>query len=139
MRSSKPKSTLRRTASKRTRRFAAAFFARELAAEGSYVRAWIAYAGERAAGSAVLTMAPSLPRPGRAASLDGRVRSVYVIPELRRCGIGAALTRAAIEGAEAAGIDRLTLGASVAGAPLYASLGFRPKPSEMVYEGGAQP
>ncbi len=87
-----------------------AFFARELAAEGSYVRAWIAYAGERAVGSAVLTTAPSLPRLGRAASLDGRVRSVYVIPELRRCGIGAALTRAAIEGAEAAGIDRLTLG-----------------------------
>jgi GNAT superfamily N-acetyltransferase len=110
------------------------FFARELDASDPWVVAWVAEAGGRIAGSVVLTLAPTLPRRGVLQSgPDGRIRSVYVYPELRRRGIARALVVAAIEDAAARDVARLMLGASAMGRPLYESLGFVAKPDEMMY------
>jgi GNAT superfamily N-acetyltransferase len=64
---------------------------------------------------------------------DGRVREVYVVPAYRRRGIARTLVGLALAEAKAAGVDRVTLGASAMGRALYASLGFVAKPDEMVY------
>jgi GNAT superfamily N-acetyltransferase len=116
-------------------RACASFFARELDATDPWVVAWVAEASERVAGSVVLTLAPTLPRRNVPESgPDGRIRSVYVYPELRRRGIARALVLAAIEDAAARDVARLMLGASAMGRPLYESLGFVAKPDEMTYD-----
>jgi GNAT superfamily N-acetyltransferase len=113
----------------------AAFFARELDAPDPWVVAWVAVAGGRIAGSVVLTLAPTLPRRGVPQSgPDGRIRSVYVYPELRSRGVARALVVAAIADADARDVARLMLGASAMGRPLYESLGFVAKPDEMMYD-----
>jgi GNAT superfamily N-acetyltransferase len=53
----------------------------------------------------------------------GGLFDVFVVEELRRRGLGAALSRAAIAKAAALGIDAVTLNAEFV--PLYESLGFR--------------
>ncbi len=112
-----------------------AFFARELDAANPWVLAWVAEAGGRIAGSVVLTLAPTLPRRGVAQSgPDGRIRSVYVYPELRSCGIARALVAAAIADAKARDVARLMLGASAMARALYESLGFVAKSDEMMYD-----
>jgi GNAT superfamily N-acetyltransferase len=113
-----------------------AFFARELADPRSFLRSWVAVAAGTIVGGASLALAPTLPRYGAAyGGFDGRVRDVYVVPALRRRGIARALMDAVIAGARAERIDRLTLGASDMGAPLYLALGFAYKRDEMVYTG----
>jgi GNAT superfamily N-acetyltransferase len=146
-------------ASEREALFAAsctAFFARELAVEQPFVRAWLAFAthaaeadhtetddtetddaeavGNEALGTAALTILPSLPRLSTTGPvLDARVRNVYVIPSARRRGIARALMRVVMdEFASLEGADRLTLGASAQGRPLYLTLGFVPKADELV-------
>jgi hypothetical protein len=42
--------------------------------------------------------------------------------------------RVLIEEVEALGLQRLTLGSSTMGRPLYEALGFLPKADEMIYE-----
>lgn len=130
-----------------------AFFARELGRPDAWVLGWIATAGTGTgdaadaapAGSAVLTLAPGMPRfePGRSGhahgSPDGRIRSIYVVPAARRRGLARALTLAAIAEAERRGVGRLMLGASDAGRPLYEALGFVAKGDEMVYAPAAAP
>lgn len=141
-------------ASEREALFAAsctAFFARELAVEQPFVRAWLAFethaaeaddtetddaeaVGNEALGTAALTILPSLPRLSTTGPvLDARVRNVYVIPSARRRGIARALMRVVMdEFASLEGADRLTLGASAQGRPLYLTLGFVPKADELV-------
>jgi len=110
-----------------------AFFAGGLAT--GTVLAWLAFAGDRPVGSAVLELRVTLPRPRSpsAPTVDGRVRSVIVVPEHRRRGIATALMREVIGAAEHAAVDRLTLGASEMGEGLYAALGFVPRPREMEF------
>jgi GNAT superfamily N-acetyltransferase len=111
------------------------FFARELDAPDPWVVAWVAETGGRIAGSAVLTLAPTLPRRGAPQSgPDGRIRSVYVYPQVRSRGIARALVVAAIDAAKARDVARLMLGASRMGRPLYESLGFVAKPDEMMFD-----
>jgi len=113
----------------------ASFFARELDATDPWVVAWVAEADGRIAGSVVLTLAPTLPRRNIPESgPDGRIRSVYVYPELRSRGIARALVVSAIADAAARDVARLMLGASAMGRPLYESLGFVAKPDEMMYD-----
>ena len=113
------------------------FFARELASDAGFLHAWIACDDARPVGAAALTVVPTLPRleannaNGRLA--DGRIRDVYVVPQDRRRGVGRQLILAVIAEAKRLGVDRLTLGASSMGRPLYASLGFFDKPDEMIY------
>ncbi len=113
-----------------------AFFAAELGAAEPWVLAWLAEVDATAAGVAVLTLAPGMPRFGSPdAGPDGRIRNVYVAPEFRGRGLGRALTLAAIAAAEELGVSRLVLGASAAGRSLYEALGFVATDDEMVYEG----
>lgn len=109
------------------------FFARELGRGDPGVYAWLATLDERTIGVAALTVVATLPRPSSATALDGRIRNVYVVPGARRRGIAIALVRLAIAEAERIGVDRLTLGASPAGRPLYEKLGFARKDDEMLY------
>ena len=109
------------------------FFQRALASED--VMAWIALCERRAVGIAVLELRATLPRAHsvRRPTVDGRVRSVFVYPEHRRRGIGSALVREVIAAAHTQRVDRLTLGASEMGLPLYEGLGFILRDREMIY------
>lgn len=113
------------------------FFTRELADPASFVRSWVATVDGAVVGGASLAIWATLPRAdslmpdGR----DGRVRDVFVEPQQRGRGIARALMAAVIETAKAENVDRLTLGASKMGRPLYLKIGFVPKLDEMTYEG----
>lgn len=111
-----------------------AYFARELGRAQTILRAWLACEGQRVIGTAVLMMVPTLPRLGSEGTVDGRVRDLYVMPTHRRRGVARALMAAVLSEAGALRIDRLSLGTSVMGRPLYESLGFVTKRDEMVYE-----
>ena len=110
-----------------------AFFARELAT-ASFLRSWVAEIDGTIVGAGSLTILPTLPRYGASYSgHDGRVRDVYVAPSARGRGVGRALMAAVLECAKAERVDRLTLGASAMGMPLYLQLGFELKSDEMAY------
>jgi GNAT superfamily N-acetyltransferase len=110
------------------------FFERELA-QPTFLRSWVAERGGEVVGGASLTVLPTLPRFGRAFSgVDGRVRDVYVAPAHRRQGVARALMAAVMTEAERLRVDRLTLGASSMGRPLYHQLGFELKTDEMHYD-----
>jgi GNAT superfamily N-acetyltransferase len=116
-------------------RVCAEFFRTQLARDDSFLRSWLAFAGDAVAGGASLTLFPTLPRYGADfRGLDGRVRDVYVLPAFRRRGIARALLAEILLDAQRTGLDRLTLGTSEAGRPLYESIGFVLKDDEMVYE-----
>ena len=114
----------------------AAFFARELADPQSFLRSWVATVDGTIVGGASLAIVPTLPRYGSHTSgRDGRVRDVYVAPAFRKRGIARALMLEILQAAKAERVDRLSLGASAMGAPLYLSLGFAYKRDEMVFTG----
>jgi ribosomal protein S18 acetylase RimI-like enzyme len=98
------------------------------------LRAWLAFDGKRAIGTASLMFLPSLPRFGVDVLRDGRIRNVYVDPDYRRRGIALAMMRLAMAEAFAAKVDRLTLGTSPQGRPLYEFLGFVQKEDELIYK-----
>jgi ribosomal protein S18 acetylase RimI-like enzyme len=101
--------------------------------EDGMLRAWIAFDGERAVGSASLMLLPALPRLRQVRPIDGRVRNVYVDPNYRRRGIALALMHEALAEAERERVDRLVLGSSDEGRPLYERLGFTAKKDEMMF------
>lgn len=111
-----------------------AYFQSQIGLRPPVLYAWLATVEGTVVGSAALTLATSLPRPmdGRKFG-DGRIRSVYVDPSVRRRGIASALVRAAIDRARACDVARLTLGASPNGKPLYEMLGFVANDGEMVF------
>ncbi len=111
-----------------------AYFTHELSRAEPLLRAWVACAGECVVATAVLMILPTLPRLGSKGVLDGRVRDVYVRPTHRRRGIARALMALVLDEARVLGIDRLSLGASAMGRPLYESLDFVTKRDEMIYE-----
>jgi len=120
-------------------RVCSAFFAAQLAQENSFLRSWIASRGEQIAGGASLALFPTLPRYGEPFNgTDGRVRDVYVEPAFRRAGVARALMNVILAEARSLRIDRLSLGASAMGRPLYESLGFVGKLDEMVYDRGVE-
>ena len=113
----------------------AAFFFAELQKHDSFVQSWVAVVDGAIVGGASLTVVPTMPRFGGSGEpLDGRIRDVYVVPSHRRSGIGRTLTLAAVEEARRLGVDRLSLGASEMGRPLYERIGFIAKADEMVFE-----
>ncbi len=107
-------------------------FARDLSRAMPVLRAWVGCDAGRVIATAVLMILPTLPRLGSAGSVDGRVRDVYVLPTHRRRGIARALMALVLDEARALRIDRLSLGASAMGRPLYESLGFISKSDEMI-------
>ncbi|MDQ2859122.1 MAG: GNAT family N-acetyltransferase [Candidatus Eremiobacteraeota bacterium] len=111
----------------------ASFFARELTRSEPFLRVWVASDDERIVATAALTTYRTLPRLASVGEVDGRVRDVYVVPEYRRRGIARALMALVLDEARSLSVDRLALGASVMGRPLYETLGFVSKTDEMLY------
>jgi GNAT superfamily N-acetyltransferase len=118
-------------------RVCAKFFASELGRPQSMLRTWVATVDGAIVAGASLLIVPTMPRYGAADAVvfDGRVRDVYVVAAYRRRGIARDLMLAVLAEAKAEHVDRLTLGASEMGAPLYLSIGFAYKRDEMVYAG----
>jgi GNAT superfamily N-acetyltransferase len=112
-------------------RICEAFFERE--AGGTMFRSWLALDGDRGIGAATLHVFQTVPRIDAPRALDGRIRSVYVDPNYRRRGVATRLLEAAIAEAGREQIDRLTLGASIYGRPLYERVGFVRRENEMIY------
>lgn len=81
-----------------------------------------------AVGMAWLALVPRVPRPGNTERLTAEVQSVFVLPEHRGSGTGAALVRAASEHAERLGASRVTVHAGAMAVPLYERLGFAASP-----------
>jgi len=65
--------------------------------------------------------------------LVGWVGIVFVSPDTRGCGLGRALTEAAIEALERAGCQTLLLVATALGRPLYEKLGFELQGTYLTY------
>jgi GNAT superfamily N-acetyltransferase len=75
-------------------------------------------------GMAWVALVPRPPRPGAAHRLSADLQSVYVLPEHRGQGIGAALIEAASEQATHLGALHVTVHSGHTAVPLYERLGF---------------
>lgn len=71
---------------------------------------------------------------GRAAALEGELMNVYVRPEFRRRGVGAALVAAAIDEARALGLRRITLQGTEDSRRIYERAGFEGRGGRMVLD-----
>ncbi|WP_167993392.1 GNAT family N-acetyltransferase [Arthrobacter pigmenti] len=60
--------------------------------------------------------------------LTGDIQSVFVRPEHRRRGIGAALVRSLVDVADERGVPRVTVSANASAASMYEAEGFAPAP-----------
>ncbi len=98
------------------------------------LRVWLAFDGERAIGTAMLMLLPNIPRLGVVAGPDARVRNVYVDPACRGRGVAQLMMSELLAEAKRAGVDRLTLGTSEMGRPVYEKLGFKQKSDEMIVD-----
>ena len=88
------------------------------------LRAWVVESGARVAASGAVSLFEWLPRPHDVTDRLAYLHSVYTEPEFRRRGLARRIVLAAVDACRAAGLRRLTLHASLAGRPLYESLGF---------------
>lgn len=96
---------------------------REAVASGQYV-SFVAEEHGIALASGSLLIYTAIPRPGSSSDREGRVQSVYVLPDARRRGIARALMAAIMDYARDAALIRLVLHPSDEARPLYESLGF---------------
>ncbi|MGN6334200.1 MAG: GNAT family N-acetyltransferase [Motilibacteraceae bacterium] len=80
------------------------------------------------AGMAWVAMLPRAPRPGATGRLGADIQSVFVLPQHRGQGIGAALVAAACDRAADAGAVTVTVQSSPRAVPLYERLGFESSP-----------
>lgn len=76
------------------------------------------------AGMAWVALLPRAPRPGALGRLGADIQSVYVLPQHRGRGVGAALVAAACDRATRAGAATVTVQSSSRAVPLYERLGF---------------
>jgi GNAT superfamily N-acetyltransferase len=91
--------------------------------------AFVARVGEPTiVGMAWVALAPRVPRPGATERISGDVQSVFVVPEARGQGVGAALVEAASAHAEGAGAARVTVHSGRQSVSLYQRLGFSSSP-----------
>jgi GNAT superfamily N-acetyltransferase len=67
-----------------------------------------------------------VPGPAAWTRLAGHLQSVYVLPEHRNAGVGAALVAAALDAARARGFDYVIVHPSERSFPLYRRAGFGP-------------
>jgi GNAT superfamily N-acetyltransferase len=96
---------------------------RDAVASGRYV-SFVAEEDGTALASGSLLIYTAIPRPGSDSDREGRVQSVYVLPEARRRGIARALMAHILDYARGAALIRLVLNPSDEARPLYESLGF---------------
>jgi GNAT superfamily N-acetyltransferase len=83
-------------------------------------------AGIDIVGMASIVVMSRMPQPGRPPTAWGYVHHVYVRPEHRSGGVGAALMGALADAGRADGYERLVLHPRPRSAPFYERLGFRP-------------
>ncbi len=81
-----------------------------------------------AMGMAWLALVPRVPRPGTPARYSGDIQSVFVLPDQRGLGVGAALITAATRHALDHGAGRVTVQSGRRAVPLYERLGFASSP-----------
>lgn len=87
--------------------------------------AFIARCGDsEVVGMAWLALIPRVPRPGVISRRSADIQSVFVMPEHRRRGIGAALVQTASEHALLRGVGRVTVHSGGKSVPFYERLGF---------------
>ncbi len=79
----------------------------------------------RVAGMAWLMLATRVPSPTRIDRRTGDVQSVYVVPELRNSGVGAALLDAVLAEARDRGLEHVTVHSSDRAVPFYLRAGFQ--------------
>nr|WP_314841682.1 GNAT family N-acetyltransferase [uncultured Microbacterium sp.] len=79
-------------------------------------------------GAAWVALVPRVPRPGAVTRLSADVQSVFVLPEHRGAGTGAALVEAASRHAHARGAARITVHSSEGAVSLYRRAGFEDSP-----------
>lgn len=101
----------------------AAFFRDALA--GPRWRAFLAVDGDAIVGHAFVETVAKIPAPNLPDGRLGYVTNVYVIPQLRGRGIGAALLEAVKSCCRAEGFELLVLWPSERSRPLYRRAGFR--------------
>ena len=77
-----------------------------------------------AVGMAWLALTARVPRPGRPHRLCGDVQSVYVVPEQRDAGVGAALLRTVLQHAADLGMEHVTVHSSERAVSVYERAGF---------------
>jgi len=75
-------------------------------------------------GMAWLAVAERVPSVDRRYRRFGDVQSVYVVPELRNSGIGAALLREVLAEARRLGLEHVTVHSSDRAVPFYERVGF---------------
>jgi GNAT superfamily N-acetyltransferase len=102
-------------------------------ASGLY-RAWLAEADGEAVASVILITWIMPPAAGHLHRTRGYVSSVYTRTAFRRQGVARRLMELLITAAREDGIQKLMLGASAMGAPLYLSLGFEHSKDAMAME-----
>jgi GNAT superfamily N-acetyltransferase len=78
----------------------------------------------RAAGMAWLNLSQRVPNPDQFSRRTGDVQSVYVVPELRNSGVGAALLAEVLDHARAIELTRVTVHAAERAIPFYLRGGF---------------
>ena len=92
-------------------------------------RLWVADSDRAIAGYVATELMKKPETALRIAHTEGHIHHISVAPNLRRCGVGGALARRAIEGLREQGADRITVGYWTFNEPsraLFASLGFEP-------------
>jgi GNAT superfamily N-acetyltransferase len=92
-------------------------------------RCWLAEVDGAAVGMAWLAVLERVPGPERFRRQSGALQSVYVRPEHRGRGLGAALVSAVLDHARAEGLDYVGVHPSERSYPLYERAGFHRTPA----------
>jgi len=88
--------------------------------------AFLATRDSEAVGMLWVALQPRVPSPGQLERLNAEVQSVYVVPEARRAGVGAALMGAAMAWIRESGAEHAIVHSSDEALRLYAAAGFGP-------------
>jgi GNAT superfamily N-acetyltransferase len=93
--------------------------------------AWLAEMDGEAAGMAWLAALERIPGPDAWERRSGSLQSVYVVPEHRNSGLGAALVTAALQRSRGLGMAYVVVHPTERSVPLYHRAGFAPHPAAM--------
>jgi GNAT superfamily N-acetyltransferase len=88
-------------------------------------RPFVAEVDGELVGMAWLMVADRVPAPTHRHRRTGDVQAVYVVPELRDCGIGGALLSLVLAEARDLGLEHVTVHSSERAVPLYQRTGFQ--------------
>lgn len=101
-----------------------AAFASWWASESAHRRHWLATVDGDAVGMASIVVMTRMPQPGHQRPPWGYVHHVYVTPEHRNGGVGAALVGHVVAACRSDGFQRLVLHPRPRSVPFYERLGF---------------